>query len=694
MKLENTLHHESSPYLKQHAANPVHWQPWNQKTLQLAIKLNKPILLSIGYSACHWCHVMAHESFEDPETAELMNQDFINIKVDREERPDLDKIYQASHSLLTGQPGGWPLTVFLTPDDQIPFFAGTYFPKNPHYNLPAFSEILSRVNDIYQNRMDDIKEQHQSLLGMLHEANTTSKAPDNNINTLPIDLVRQQIENSFDPVNGGFSKAPKFPHPGILERLLRHYTLLKQQATPDDKALEMALFTLSRMAQSGIFDQPGGGFFRYSTDDNWMIPHFEKMLYDNAQLIDIYTRAYHISKNPFFSHIAGKIAQWIINEMQSSSGGFYSAQDADTDHEEGKFYLWQAEQIKQIIPEQHFNIFAKYYGLDQAANFEGQWHLHGQNILDKLVETSGLSTNEINSSLDESNALLYRARQQRKKPDTDQKILTAWNALMIKGLTYTGRILNQQSFIGSAKHALFFIKNALWHKQRLLACYSDGKAYLNGYLDDYAFLLQAQLEFLQCQWNNDIFDWAQEVANAMLNYFEDTEHGGFFFTSHDHEHLIQRLKTFSDEATPSGNAICAQSLIKLGLLTGNPHYITAAENCIKSGMNSINQNAIMHTSMINALEDLTHLATVIIIRGNDQELGNCKKALDLYQTDRIMYFLIHNEIQLTDKLSDKKPAGTLCIYICEGMSCQQPLTTIEQLKQHLETRHEIRQPLQ
>lgn len=687
-QLENTLKSETSPYLLQHADNPVHWQPWNAKTLDLARELNKPILLSIGYSACHWCHVMAHESFEDSSTAELMNQFFINIKVDREERPDLDKIYQTSHSLLTGRPGGWPLTVFLTPDDHMPFFAGTYFPKTPQHGMPAFSEILSTVNNIFSTRMDDIKEQNDSLLQMLKETSSSLSQSSSTINSLPIDLARKQIENVFDANKGGFSGAPKFPHPGIIERLLRHHTLIKSQDHDDPEALDMATFTLEQMARGGLFDQLGGGFFRYSTDDKWMIPHFEKMLYDNAQLLYNYSHAFLICQNTFFKDTAVKTAHWAIHEMQSKEGGFYSAMDADTEGEEGKFYAWQADEIKNLLTTNDYEIFANGYGLDQKANFEGNWHLHTCRDSKALAEIHNKSENSINELLENCKTILYKHRCKRTLPGIDHKVLTSWNALMIKGLAYSGRVLSKPEFIAAAKKSADFIKCKLWSNHRLLASYKDGKPHLNAYLDDYAYMLSALIELLQCEWDNNLLEWSQQIADTLLDYFNDSENGGFYFTSHDHEHLIQRIKTFSDDAIPSGNAICAQALNTLGLLTGENRYLIAAENCIKASMDSISQNALMNASMINALENHIHPPVIAIIRGTDSEIEACNQLVATSNINNTLFFSINNNIQLPGQLSNKKPSGDLCIYICKGMTCQQPLLSKQQFRNFLENKNE------
>ncbi|MCW8854354.1 MAG: thioredoxin domain-containing protein [Gammaproteobacteria bacterium] len=685
---ENKLADETSPYLLQHADNPVNWQSWNKQALALAKEQNKPILLSIGYSACHWCHVMAHESFENNDIAELMNKYFINIKVDREERPDLDKIYQTSHSLLTGRPGGWPLTVFLTPADQMPFYAGTYFPNEAKYGMPAFSEILTTVDNLYKTRLEDIREQNDSLQKMLSEANESTDSSEKTINTLPLDLARKQIETVFDSVNGGFSSAPKFPHPNIIERTLRHWSLLKNQGHDDPQSLHMANHTLNQMALGGIFDHIGGGFYRYSTDDKWMIPHFEKMLYDNAQLLINYAHAYQITQQPLYKSIIEKTAQWVINEMQSPEGGFYSAMDADTEGEEGKFYVWEPDEIKNLLSSHAFEIFSTCYGLNREANFEGKWHLHTYTNNKTLADNFNTTETDIENILNQCTAILFKERQKRTQPGIDDKILTSWNALMIKGLASAGRILNRPDFIISARSAALFIKKRLWHNNRLMATYKDNKSHLNAYLDDYAYLLNALIELLQCQWDNEILNWAELIANSILENFEDTDKGGFFFTSHDHEHLIQRIKTYTDESTPSGNGICSQALYKLGLLIGESRYLSAAENCIKSSINTINQNTLMHSSMINAIEEQTSQITIIILRGTNETLNQANHFLSEIHTKNFLTFSINNDIDIADKLSEKKPINDFCAYICKGMTCNAPLTSIKQLKTFIQKYNE------
>lgn len=678
----NLLSNETSPYLLQHANNPVNWHPWNQYALDQAKSENKPILLSIGYSACHWCHVMAHESFEDDATARIMNEHFINIKVDREERPDLDKIYQTAHSLLTSRPGGWPLTIFLSPHNQMPFFAGTYFPDQPRYNMPAFSEIMQLVSDAHINKQQEIKQQDTSIAKILK--NTSDHAPcSSKLTSLPLDLARKQLEGAFDKSKGGFSGAPKFPHSEMIERCLRHHLFLKSQKKNDNTALHMATFTLDKMALGGFQDQVGGGFYRYSTDESWMIPHFEKMLYDNAQLLTLYTQAYIFTNNHLYKETAEKTANWLIREMQTSEGGYCSALDADTENIEGQTYTWNPQQIKELLTEKEFDIFKEKYDLTSPANFEKNWHLHSSISNKQLAKQLNITIEKLDSSLESSLKKLLNNRNKRKQPGRDDKILCAWNALMIRSMSIIGRNFENEKYIESSIKSANFIYNTLWKNKRLLATYKDGKAHLNAYLDDYAYLLQAVLELLQTHWNNQYYDWAIEIANSMLEHFEDREHGGFFFTSHDHEELLYRSKTFSDDAMPNGNAIAATSLLQLGLLSGITRYIDAAESTIRCCYNSLSEQAITHCNLLHALELYLQPGLIIILRGETEQLNNWKQESNKRYIPQLTCFAIHNNIDLPQTLENKKPVDEVCAYICEGTHCLPVISNFEEYVNYL-----------
>jgi uncharacterized protein YyaL (SSP411 family) len=673
----NLLHNETSPYLLQHASNPVHWHAWNREALERAKRENKPILLSIGYSACHWCHVMAHESFEDADTAEIMNAHFINIKVDREERPDLDKIYQTAHSLLTGRAGGWPLTVFLTPDDRMPFFAGTYFPKERRYGMPAFSELMLHVSDIYHHRKTDIDAQNASLRDLM-SGTDKNIPPGITLNNLPLDLARRQLLNAHDAEHGGFGSAPKFPHPSMIERALRHWSLTYSPDYADTQMYEIADRSLRNMAMGGIFDHVGGGFCRYSTDNFWMIPHFEKMLYDNAQLLPLYAQIGQISHEKLFHDAMHLTAEWVMREMQAENGGYYSAQDADSEGEEGKFFVWTREQIRSSIGTDDYENFAACYGLDKPANFEQHWHLHRYYSDEELASRFDCSVQQIRHLLDTCRHRLFTSRRTRIAPGTDDKILTSWNALMIRGMCITGRITGNMQYIESAQHAMHFVHKTLWRNNRLLATCRHDKAHLNAYLDDYANLLLALLECLQCRWDSDVLHWARQLADTLLQHFEDKQNGGFYFTSHDHEQLIQRSKIFSDDAMPAGNGMAVLSLQRLGLLLGNTDYLQAAERCLHAATD-MQQNAMMHCTLLHALEEYLHPPTLIILRGEINAMTAWQNHINQYYLPRVFCFAIPAGAPLPEVIALKQAQADTCAYVCEGMQCLPVIYSLNEL---------------
>jgi len=681
----NLLTSETSPYLLQHADNPVHWHPWNQQALDLAKQQNKPILLSIGYSACHWCHVMAHESFEDEDTAAIMNQHFINIKVDREERPDLDKIYQSAHSLLTSRPGGWPLTMFLSPDNQMPFFAGTYFPDQARHNMPSFKELMFHIKDIFQHKQNDIKQQDSSLQQMLMQISQHTKDSDTAITLLPLDIARRQIESSYDEEFGGFSSTPKFPHPAIIDFLLQRWAFMQNPPQDDNHALQMSDFSLQKMAQGGLFDHIGGGFCRYSTDAQWMIPHFEKMLYDNASLLNTFSHIYQITKKTLFKRAVQLTAEWVIREMQSPDGGYYCAQDADSEGMEGKFYIWQQDEIKNLLGDD-YALIAHCFAFDQKENFEELWYPHMHYSLEQLCQTFNMSENTLLEKITKAQTILFSAREQRIKPGLDDKILCSWNALMINGMVNAGRNLKQQRYTQSAKKSLDFIYQNLWQQQRLLATYKDGTAHLNAYLDDYAYLLQALLTYLQSEWRQEYYQWAQQIADTLLEFFEDKNAGGFYFTSHDHENLIQRSKSFTDEAMPAGNGIAAQALQLLGLLCGDTRYLQAAENTIKAGQTHIQNQAISHCSLLQAQQELLQPPSIIILRGDKKHIPIWHDIAQQHFSASLYCFALSDEQALDENFSAKKSIGNICAYICTGMSCAEPITDINHYKIEIQKR--------
>jgi uncharacterized protein YyaL (SSP411 family) len=675
----NRLAAETSPYLLQHADNPVEWYPWGGEALNRARAEKKPILLSIGYSACHWCHVMAHESFEDRATAELMNRLFINIKVDREERPDLDKIYQVAQQMITQGSGGWPLTMFLTADAQQPFFGGTYFPKEPRYGMPAFTELLQRVAQYYREHGGEIAAQNAQLQQAFAAMSPAPAAADLTLNAAPLASGRTALERSFDGVAGGFTRAPKFPHASSIERCLRQWHSTSTQTEPDLKALYMATLTLTRMAEGGIYDQLGGGFARYSVDALWMIPHFEKMLYDNGQLLCEYARAALATGDHLYARIAGETADWMLRDMRSAEGAFYSSLDADSEHHEGKFYVWTPTEVQSLLTEPEFAAFAPRFGLDRAANFEGAWHLHGFAPIEDSAAAQAL--------IDSARAKLLRARTLRIWPARDEKILTSWNALAVKGLAIAARVLNRADLAQAATAAVDFIQRHLWRDGRLLATYKDGRSHLPAYLDDYAFLLDALLELLQTRWRSRDLEVAQALAQVLLNQFEDPEGGGFFFTSKDHEALIHRSKTFGDDSVPSGNAIAASALTRLGYLLGEVRYLNAAERALRAAWRHLEEYPQAHMSYLNALEDFLATMQILIIRGEASEAQRWADQLKgLYAPLRMMFTIPEDAANLPEALAAKSAHTSPVAYLCTGMTCSAPMHSLQEVSRHLTLR--------
>jgi uncharacterized protein YyaL (SSP411 family) len=688
---KNHLSDQTSPYLLQHADNPVEWYPWGEPALKRAKDENKPILLSVGYSACHWCHVMAHESFEDEATAKIMNELFINIKIDREERPDIDKIYQTAQFLLTQRSGGWPLTMFLTPEDQMPFFGGTYFPDAPRHGLPSFKELLHHISDFYQTRRGEIITQNQSMQNALKNI----YEPEFTETDLPatiLDSCIEQLEHAFDAEHGGFGNAPKFPHPSNIERLLRYYAQHKINGENKPRPLHAAIFSLEKMAAGGVYDHLGGGFCRYSVDQYWMIPHFEKMLYDNGPLLALYAQAFSLNYSDQFRKTCEGTAAWLMREMQSPEGGYYSTLDADSEGVEGKFYVWDRSEVQSILSPDEYALFAPHFGFDGAANFEGQYNLHIFKTEKQIHEEQSITSVEFNKLLNSAKQKLFALREKRIRPGRDEKILTSWNALMIRGMAITSRALNNTDYVASADRALNFIRNTMWKNQRLLATYKaperatekESKAHLDAYLDDYAYLLDALLEMLQARWNTNDLHWACEIADVLLEQFEDPEFGGFYFTANDHEQLIQRPKAISDDATPSGNGIAAFALARLGYILAEPKYIKAADRVLKFSAQAISQSPMGHTSLLHAFEEQLHPPQIIILCGEKSALEKWHAACDHgYAPQRMVFSIDIDEKNLPEVLAEKKYKSSskegVTAYICQGMHCDAPVETFAQL---------------
>ncbi|MCP5139346.1 MAG: thioredoxin domain-containing protein [Chromatiales bacterium] len=682
----NHLAGETSPYLLQHAENPVDWHPWNAAALERSRSENKPILLSIGYSACHWCHVMAHESFEDPATAAVMNRLFINIKVDREERPDLDRIYQTAHQMITQRAGGWPLTMFLTPDEQLPFFAGTYFPNDARYGMPAFADVLERVAAYYHANAAEVSQQGQQIRAALAQLEPAQTAATEALDDTPLTAFRQLIVRQFDREHGGFGGAPKFPHPATIQRLLHHWRSTAHEDKPDTEALFMAALTLNRMAEGGIYDHLGGGFCRYSVDRYWTIPHFEKMLYDNGPLLALYARMFQISGDETYRTIARDTAAWVLRDMRSPEGAFYSSLDADSEGQEGKFYVWTPGQVQALVDADEYAVLVPRFGLDQPANFAepahgiSAWHLRICRSMEQIAEQTGQPVSAVRRLLLTGRAKLLRARNRRIAPGRDDKILTSWNALMIRGLAITARVLNSSSLADDAARSLDFIRTQLTADGRLRATSRDGQARLNAYLDDYAYLLDAVLELLQTRFSAEHLHYAIWLADCLLTHFEDSSNGGFWFTSHDHETLLHRPKQFADDAMPAGNGIAAFALARLGWLLGEVCYLDAAERTLRAGWQAMQEFPHGHCSLLEALDEYLAPPEIIIIRGADEEAASWAGTLGAAYNPHRMIFAIPNDASgLPDVLSVKAGSERTTAYVCRGMSCGPMVTDLKAL---------------
>ncbi len=679
----NHLIHETSPYLLQHAHNLVDWYGWNDEALAKARTENKSILLSIGYSACHWCHVMAHESFEDADTAALMNRLFVNIKVDREERPDLDRVYQLAHQVLAQRGGGWPLTVFLTSDDLTPFFAGTYFPREPRYGMPSFKEVLQRVAEFYRDKQDALRKQNASLQDMFKRIEAETSAPSDELNAAPLEAAYHVLSESFDPRFGGFGSTPKFPHPASLEFLLWKACDPKNDAETAKHCRQMLETTLTHMAEGGIYDQLGGGFCRYSVDEEWMIPHFEKMLYDNGPLLALYAQTAKFTGDKLYADIARQTADWVMKEMQSPRGGYYSSLDADSEGHEGKYHVWDKDEVRNLLSDSEYAVFAPHYGLDRPPNFEGHWHLHVQTAIKDIAASLGRKEQDMESLLESARKKLLAERQKREPPGLDDKVLTAWNGLMIRGMAIAGQLLDEPRCIESAKRAVNFIRANLWKDERLLATWRDGQAKLPAYLDDYAFLLDGILEFLQARWDSELFGFASELADTLLEHFEDKQHGGFWFTADDQDTPLHRSKTFTDESLPAGNAIAAHALLRLGHLCAEPLYLDAAERTLKAAMPGMTRYPDAHAAMLLALQDALDPPAMVVLRGTERKLLEWRKALDRDFDPRKIVLAIPNDANnLTGLLAQCVPRGEVCAYICRGTQCSLPITEIDALSEN------------
>ncbi len=672
----NDLIHETSPYLLQHAHNPVDWHGWNRETLELARKLDRPILLSIGYSACHWCHVMERESFEDPDTARYMNDNFVCIKVDREERPDLDKIYQIAHQMLTQRAGGWPLNVAIAPDTHAPFFAGTYFPNRPRYGMPSFRDVLARVAEYFHSHRGELTGHAEAIKDAFRRIEpATAAGLDGSLHEKAI----EELSSSYDSTDGGFGSAPKFPHPTTIALCLTYWAKDTAKETTRSRALQMARHTLEAMAGGGMYDQLGGGFYRYSVDKSWTIPHFEKMLYDNAQLLPLYVDAWQACGDDLFRTVALGTASWVIREMQSPAGGYYSTLDADSEGEEGKYYVWDVVEMRSLLTGPEFTAVETRFGLKGTPNFEGKWHLNIRGTVESVAEHCARDKDEAWRLLQGATRKLLNHRSGRLRPQCDDKILTSWNGLMIGAMAHAGRILEVEEFISSAEKALDYVRNVLWSEGRLRAAARNEKAHLNAYLDDYVFLVDGIIELCQARWRGTDLEFAIVLADAILQKFEDAELGGLYFTSDDHEELLHRTKTAADEAIPSGNGTAARVLLRLGHLLGERRYLDSAERILRLLSSAASRQPSAHGSLVMAANELVSPPSIVIIRGEPAQAEDwARTLLRRYLPGTMVMTIANDETTLPGILGNLAPSEKTTAYVCRGTSCSPPITSIEE----------------
>lgn len=669
----NRLLHETSPYLQQHARNPVDWYPWGPEAIERARAEDRPIFLSIGYSACHWCHVMEHESFESNEIATLMNQWFINIKVDREERPDLDQIYMNAVMAMTGS-GGWPMSVFLTPELK-PFFGGTYWPPTARWGRPGFREILSAVHDAWIKRRTDLNQQAEQLTAAVIQAGR----PPVTMETLSIETLRAAqtaLLQAADKTHGGFGQAPKFPHPMDLRVLLRCYRRFGEAA-----ALDVVELTLDKMARGGIYDHLGGGFARYSTDERWLVPHFEKMLYDNALLVPVYLEAWQITQKPAYRQVVIETLDYLLREMTQPQGGFYSTQDADSEGVEGKFFVWSRAEVEQILGPEEAELFGQCYDITEQGNWEHQ------NILQRLhppqedAARTGLNPEELEARLAGCRAKLFQQREQRIHPGRDDKVLVSWNGLAIAAFSQAAVILNEPRYATAAQAAAdFILENMRTSDGRLWHGYKDGQARFNAYLDDYAALIDGLVELYQAVFEPRYLEAAMSLAERMLAQFWDREDAGFFYTSADHEALITRNKDLHDNATPSGNNLAAMALLKLSRLTGRSDWAERADDTL---------NLLAATLTRAPLAGGQALIALDFLLGPTQEIVLCPTAdadefpIALRETFLPNKVIVQRPAGVVDDalplplrslLAGKHPVkGQITLYVCQSGACQPPV---------------------
>jgi len=674
--VENNLIHETSPYLLQHAENPVNWYGWNDEALQKAKDENKPIFLSVGYSACHWCHVMAHESFENNDVAEFMNEHFVNIKVDREERPDIDDIYQKACQITTGQ-GGWPLSVFLTPD-QKPFYVGTYFPVLDSYGRPGFGSICRQLAQAWKEKPKDIEKSAESFIHALHKTEKIT-VPTKLEQTL-LDEAAMNLFQLGDPTYGGFGSAPKFPNAANISFLFRY---AKMANLP--KFNEFALKTLNKMAKGGIFDQIGGGFHRYSTDTKWLVPHFEKMLYDNALMPVNYCEAYQITKDPFYLDVLQKTLDFVLREMTSSEGGFYSAYDADSEGVEGKFYVWTKQEIKEILGSDA-DIFCLYFDVTDGGNWEGNSILCNNLNPSTVAFNFGISEQKVHEIINSCSTKLLEVRSKRISPGLDDKVLVSWNSLMITAFAKGYRVTNDGRYLDAAKNCISFIEKNLFVDDNLLRTYKNGTAKINGYLEDYSYFVNALLDVFEIEPNSKYLKLALKLGHHLIDHFWDSENNSFFMTSDDHEKLIIRPKSNYDLSLPSGNSVSSFVMLRLYHLSQEQHFLDIAMKIMESQAQIAAENPFGFGYLLNTLSlYLEKPIEITVINSENSEL--CKSLFTNYLPNSFMV-TIQNPDQLKNLseypfFTGKSFEDKTSVFICKNFTCSLALHTLDEVNSKL-----------
>ncbi len=678
--MPNRLANETSPYLRQHADNPVDWYPWCPEAFERAKQEDKPILLSIGYAACHWCHVMERESFEDEETARLMNEHFINIKVDREERPDIDQVYMTAVQAMTGH-GGWPLTVFLTPDG-VPFYGGTYFPKERRHGMPAFTDVLLAVAEAWRNRRQDILNGTAQIREFL-DRQARAVAPRDRLDADTLRQAARLLLQNYDPVSGGFGQAPKFPQPLNLEFLLRAYHRYKMP-----EALIAVEHTLKAMARGGIYDQVGGGFHRYSTDDRWLVPHFEKMLYDQALLVRVYLAAYQIIGEPLFRRVVSETLDFTFRELYDPAGAFYSSLDADSEGEEGRYYLWTAAEIDGLLPPDEAEAVKSYYGLAYGPNFEGKNILFVRTTLEKLAGPLGRTPAELQVLIDRAKARLLAARRDRVPPARDDKVLTSWNGLMLRALAEAGAALAEPAYIQAAERLAGFIEahltrpdGSLWHS------FKDGVARVEGLLEDYAFYADGLLSLYEVTGDVRWFHRTADLARRIIDLFWDPGVPGFFDATASPDNLPVRPRSFIDNAVPSGSSVATELLLRLGALSGDPVFREVAETNLKALADFMVKAPSAAGRLLTALDFYVGPVKEIALVGpaNDPTWTQMyREIFGRYLPNKVVALRPDGQAEVPLLVGRDPVAGRPTAFVCENFVCLMPARAVEELRAQLE----------